>query len=75
MEKISTNPLKSLTLDELNEFIITYEGNFKFLEVEEVKIKNSKGRWWQIYYDCVQYAYWNNETIEVIIDKEIELRK
>lgn len=63
MKKVSTNPLNTLTKEELNEFKKAIDKNFFFIEIEGKIIEDYRTRWFEMHSQCTKYAYWNNIKI------------
>lgn len=63
MTEVSTNPLRTLTKEELNEFRNAIDNNFRIVEVQIVCIQECHIIWSELHTQCVKYAYWNHKTI------------
>ena len=63
MIQFSTNPLKTLTKDELNEFRKSIDNKFRNIEIQGEELDEYHLKWYKLHSECVQYAYWNNKTI------------
>ncbi len=63
MKEVSTNPLNSLTKEELNEFKKAIDKNFSVIEIKEKIIEDYHTRWFEMHSQCTKYAYWNHKTI------------
>ena len=56
MQEVSTNPLKTLDKDELNQFRNAIDRNFGTLEVKGKIIEDYHTRWSELHSQCVKYA-------------------
>lgn len=56
MLEVSTNPLRTLNKDELNEFR-------QAIDKDSKESENIDERWSELHSQCVKYAYWNHKTI------------
>ena len=63
MNKISTNPLANLTLEELNLFQNAIDKNFQVTTINGEIKEDLHTRWWDLNEQCLKYAYWNHERI------------
>lgn len=74
MRKVSTNPLVPLTKEELYEFRKAIDKNFKTVEIKGEIKEDYHTRWYELYSQCVKYAYWNYKEITVGYPQNIEER-
>ena len=74
MQEVSTNPLKTLDKDELNEFRNAIDKNFGTLEVKGRIIEDYHKKWSELHSQCVKYAYWNHKTITIGYPENIDNR-
>lgn len=63
MEIVSTNPVKTLSVEELNKFLEAIDSHFSVITNKGEDVIDLHTRWWDLYNDCIKYAYWNHETI------------
>ena len=63
IEKVSTNPLKTLSVEELNEFREAIDTNISIIERENKFKEDLYKKWWDLHTQCLKYAYWNQEII------------
>jgi|688.fasta_scaffold686442_2 hypothetical protein len=70
MKKVSTNPLINLTIEELNTFLLAIDNNFSIITIKGEVKEDLHTKWWDIYGDCLQYAYWNHKTITQYYPKD-----
>ena len=63
MLNASTNPLYSLTKDELNQFRKAIDKNFIVIKVKEKITEDYETKWLELHSQCLKYAYWNYKTI------------
>jgi hypothetical protein len=63
MNKISTNPLANLTLEELNLFQNAIDKNFQVTTINGEIKEDLHTRWSDLNEQCLKYAYWNHERI------------
>jgi hypothetical protein len=63
MLNASTNPLYSLTKDELNQFRKAIDKNFIVIKVKEKITEDYETKWLELHSHCLKYAYWNYKTI------------
>jgi hypothetical protein len=63
MQKISTNPIKTLSVEELNQFLEAIKSNFSVLTIKGEVVKDLHTKWWDLHEQCLKYAYWNHERI------------
>lgn len=65
MTEVSTNPLRTLNKDELNEFRKAIDTNFRTVEVKGEYVEDYRTGWSELHSQCVKYAYWNHKTITI----------
>jgi hypothetical protein len=63
MEIFSTNPLKTLSLQELNTFMMAIKSNFRVVKVKEDVMEDLHTRWFDLHTNCLRYVYMNHENI------------
>jgi hypothetical protein len=63
METFSTNPVKTLSVDELNEFLEAINKNFKVVKNLGSMDIDLHTRWFDLHTNCLRYAYLNHEFI------------
>jgi hypothetical protein len=63
MDENSINPLESLSIDELIKFREAIDSNFSVVEFKGIIEKDLKTRWFDLYQECLKYAYWNHRKI------------
>ena len=63
MEKISTNPIKTLSVEELNQFLEAIKSNFSVLTIKGEVVNDLHTKWCDLHEQCLKYAYWNHERI------------
>jgi hypothetical protein len=90
MEIFSTNPVKPLSVDELNEFLEAINKNFCVITIKGEVVQDLHTRWWDLHTNCLRYAYLNHEfitekypkmedrsygdIIKIMIQEELKLR-
>jgi hypothetical protein len=63
MKIVSTNPIKTLSVEELNQFLEAIESNFSVVKIKGEVVKDLHTIWWDLHEQCLKYAYWNHERI------------
>lgn len=90
MEIFSTNPVKTLSVDELNEFLEAINKNFSVITIKGEVVQDLHTRWFDLHTNCLRYAYLNHEfitekypkmedrsygdIIKIMIQEELKLR-
>jgi hypothetical protein len=63
MDIVSTNPVKTLSVEELHKFMEAIESNFSVVKIKGEIKEDLHTRWWDLNEQCLKYAYWNHERI------------
>lgn len=63
MKIVSTNPIKTLSVEELNQFLEAIKSNFSVVTIKGEVVKDLHTKWWDLHEQCLKYAYWNHERI------------
>jgi nitric oxide synthase oxygenase domain/subunit len=63
MKKVSTNPIVNLSKDELEKFLQAIDENFVFVTIKDEVVEDWRTKWWDLYNECIKYAYWNHLEI------------
>jgi hypothetical protein len=63
MKILSTNPLKTLSVQELNIFMMAIKSNFRVVKVKDDVMEDLHTRWFNLHTNCLRYVYMNNENI------------
>lgn len=63
MKKVIENPVKVLSIEELSTFKIAIDKNFSTKEKHGEIIEDNHTIWWDLYTQCLNYAYHNHLEI------------
>lgn len=63
MKIVSENPVKNLSLEELNKFLEAINSNFSVITNKGENVIDLHTKWSDLYNDCIKYAYFNHEKI------------
>lgn len=63
MKIVSENPVKNLSFEELNKFLEAINSNFSVITNKGENVIDLHTIWWNLYNDCIKYAYVNHEKI------------
>jgi hypothetical protein len=63
IENVSTNPLETLSVEELNKFIEAIDEHFSVVTIKDEVVKDLHTRWWDLHSQCLKYAFWNHLEI------------
>jgi hypothetical protein len=63
MDIVSTNPVKTLSVEELHKFMEAINKNFSVVTIKGEIKEDLHTRWWDLNEQCLKYAYWNHERI------------
>lgn len=90
MEIVSTNPVKTLSVEELNKFLEAIDKYFSVVKIKDEVVEDLHTIWRDLHAQCLRYAYLNHETItkgypkmenrnygdiiKIMINEELKLR-
>jgi hypothetical protein len=63
MEQVIINPVKNLSIDELNTLMMAINSNFEVVKVKGKIVKDLKTKWSDLHRNCLNYAFFNHSTI------------